>query len=95
MRKTPCAALPSSKTTFGLHTSPLCPPVSATILKVWQCRTIDDASYVAADFRLHCSGPDGINPTWATYRAIALAGFLIYIGAPPKRFRTLTLLFEQ
>ena len=57
--------------------------MSATILKVWRCEQIEDSSWLVADYRLRCSGPDGADPTWAGYAAFAGIAFVIYpLGIP-------------
>jgi len=59
------------------------PSVSATILKVWHCRQIEDSYWVVADYRLRCTGPDGTDPEWLTNALIALGAFFIYpVGVP-------------
>ena len=54
------------------------PACSAATLKIFVCREIHGVMYVAADYRLTCSGDE-----YAFYAKIASLGFLIYpIGCP-------------
>ena len=55
----------------------------ATILKIWHCRKIEDSSWLVADYRLRCSGPDGTDSAWFMNALIAAAAFVLYpLGVP-------------
>jgi len=61
----------------------LYPSISATVLRVWNCRDIEGTSYVRADYTLVCSTPSGTEGEWASYASIAAFAFVLYpIGIP-------------
>jgi len=61
----------------------LYPSISATVLKVWNCRDIEGTSYVRADYTLVCSTPSGTDGEWAGYASVAAFAFVLYpVGIP-------------
>ena len=52
-------------------------------MKIWHCRQIEESSWVVADYRLRCSGPDGTDPEWLANAVVAAVAFILYpVGIP-------------